>query len=202
MLCLLSWISAPYFQCGVQRWGVMTFVKFVRCFLTQGKMWWIWMADQDPLICHFYFRCCRSWFIPFISLPQSIFMTSINRVNKNQRWDKQSWPPFTFVCRDQTWLHLRASVIVMDGGFCSMSSSTEPFAVIPTLLILLHWPLQPLQSTTLNRKTPLHNKIHYFWIGNVQVKSIWVDPRLMPHLFPEDLWGKSSKVATFNQVSR
>lgn len=66
-----------------------------------------------------------------------------------------------------------------------MSSSTEPFAVIPTLVILLHWPLQPLQSKTLNRKTPWHNKIHYFWIRNVQVKSIWVDPRLMPHLFPE-----------------
>lgn len=82
-----------------------------------------------------------------------------------------------------------------------MSSSTELFAVIPTLVILLHWPLQPFKSTTLSRKTPCHNKIYYFCIRNIHIESIWADPGLMSHLFPEVSLGKSSKVVPFNQVS-
>lgn len=33
---------------------------------------------------------------------------------------------------------------VTDGGSWKMSSSTEPYAAISTLVILLHWLLQPL----------------------------------------------------------
>lgn len=73
-----------------------------------------------------------------------------------------------------------------------MSSSTEPSAVISTLVILLH---RSRKSTALSRKTPCRNEIDYFWIRNIRFKS------LRAGCHPCRLWGKSSNVTTFNQVS-